>query len=118
MTTSEAPWEGRDLGRDSEIYTNRTDEQVKAHQIIHPTKAFTKTKALMNNIGRTTMAFDILICLKSHFFITNVYSSTHKIKQPKISTHNQICTRVTSAPSVRGSESTLQMLTNIWPHKH
>lgn len=48
--------------------------------------------------------------------MTSVYNSTHGIKQPKISTHNQICTQNISAPSVRGSESTWQMLTNIWPH--
>lgn len=48
--------------------------------------------------------------------MTSVYSGTHRIKQPKISTHNQICTQNISAPSVRGSESTWQMLTNIWPH--
>lgn len=45
--------------------------------------------------------------------MTNVYSSTHRIKQPKISTHNQICTQNISAPSVRGSESTWQMLSTF-----
>lgn len=116
MTTSQGPWKGRDSGRDSEISTNRTEERVKACQIICPTKAFTKTKALMNNIVSITMAFDILMLKKSYFLMTSVYSSTPRIKQPKISTHNQICTQNTSAPSVRGSESTLQTLTNIWPH--
>lgn len=70
----------------------------------------------MNSVVSITMAFDILTLKKSYFFMTSIYSSTHRIKQPKISTHDQICTQNTSAPSVRGSESTLQTLSNIWPH--
>jgi len=44
MATSQGSWKGRDLGRDSQISTSRTEERVKACQIICPTKAFTKTK--------------------------------------------------------------------------
>lgn len=93
-----------------------TEERVKACQVIHSAKAFTKTKALMNNTVSITTAFDILMLKRSYFLITSVYSSIHRIKWPKNSTHNQICTQNTSAPSGRGSESTSQMLTNIWPH--
>lgn len=58
----------RDSGRDSEISTSRTGERVTACQIICPTKAFPKTKALMSNIVISiTKAFDILMLKKSPF---------------------------------------------------
>lgn len=68
MVTAQGPWAGRDSGRDSEISTSRTEERVKACQVICPTKAFPKTKALMNNIVNTiTKAFDILMLKKVLF---------------------------------------------------